>query len=481
MMNGRLRIGFWITCLVIAAGFVSCSAQAKRMSVSEAEQTIAVADSLLQAGQVCSDSLRLSAAVRCLRPWRLIRPTSYAKACFYYGRLLRLHDHYAEAMPQLLAARHARTDDHELLGRVYSNLAYICRLEGSYPLAYDMYECSAAQFLLVPDTLRYQTACVNMAYALAEQADTAGVTAILNGNNLSTTDFPLVAAMRSETYAEAYMRAGDFNKALHYTYAMRAAYAQTPSVQMIRAQCFSYLGQYDSATCYAERVLQNTNHLFLRANALYILTQQDSTADLSDVRAAAAERAVTLRLIADNQGELSRAVELLQQDLHRPAAPIGLWAGALCCIGILVVAAFWSIQRYHRHSVRQIEVMQQQFMAHRQQVKLEVMQNIAALQHSANWRQTLCWKDYDQLCAVLNKQFYLLADKLQAAATLNEKEVRLCVLVLMDCFDSRQMADILCYGESGIRNFKQHTANKLGTNSRQLREHLMKMIIGELE
>ena len=120
-------------------------------------------------------------------------------------------------------------------------------------------------------------------------------------------------------------------------------------------------------------------------------------------------------------------------------------------------------------------------MAHRQQVKLEVTQNIAALQHSANWRQTLCWKDYDQLCAVLNKQFYLLADKLQAAAALNEKEVRLCVLVLMDCFDSRQMADILYYGESGIRNFKQHTANKLGTNSRQLREHLMKMIIGELE
>ena len=68
-------------------------------------------------------------------------------------------------------------------------------------------------------------------------------------------------------------------------------------------------------------------------------------------------------------------------------------------------------------------------MAHRQQVKLEVTQNIAALQHSANWRQTLCWKDYDQLCAVLNKQFYLLADKLQAAAALNEEAGEFTVFV----------------------------------------------------
>lgn len=479
MMTGRLRIGYWISCLVIAAKLVSCSAQAERMSVYEAKQTVAVADSLLQAGQVCTDSLRLNAAISSLRPWRLFLPTAYAKSCFYYGRLLRLDNRYTEAMPQLLAARHARTDDHELLGRVYSNIAYICRLEGSYPLAYDMYECSAEQFLQAHDTSRYQTACVNMAYALAEQADTAGVKAVLGNGGLHIS--PLVAAMSCETYAEAYMRAGDYNKALRYTYAIDDAYAGTPSVQMIRAQCFSYLGQYDSATCYAERVLQHTDHLFLRSNALYILTQQDSTADLSDVRAAAAERAVTLRLIADNQGDLSRAVELLQLDLQQPATQICVWVGGLCFIGLLIVIALWIIQRHHQRSVSQITEMQQQFIAHQQQVKLEISQNIAALQHSANWRQTLCWKDYDQLCAVLNKQFYLLADKLQAAAALNEKEVRLCVLVLMDCFNSRQIADILCYGESGVRNFKQHTANKLGTTSRQLREHLMKMITGETE
>ena len=80
---------------------------------------------------------------------------------------------------------------------------------------------------------------------------------------------------------------------------------------------------------------------------------------------------------------------------------------------------------------------------------------------------------------MVNKQFFLLADKLKAKGTLNEKELRLCVLVLMDCFDSKQLATLLHYGESGVRNYKQHTANKLGTNSRELREQLIRMMTGE--
>jgi len=92
----------------------------------------------------------------------------------------------------------------------------------------------------------------------------------------------------------------------------------------------------------------------------------------------------------------------------------------------------------------------------------------------------LCWKDYEQFCAVVNRQFFMLADKLKAKGDLTDKELRLCVLVMMDCFDSKQLAALLHYGQSGIRNFKQHTANKLGTNSRELKQQMIRLMTGEL-
>ena len=451
------------------------------------------ADSLLQAGEVYTDSIALYSAVQALNQWRWLLPTDYARACFFYGRLLRIEEDYARSMPYFINARHACTCDDGLLGRVYSNIAYICRLEGSYPLAYDMYECSAGQFLHAGDTVRYLIARTNMAYALAEQGDTCGVQAIIApiGQSCPT---PSIVAMCDETCAEAFMRAGDYLTALRYAGRINPP---TPSVLMIKGQCFSQLGQCDSATCYARQVVGQTDHPFLLVNALFILTQQDSTADLPGVRSVAAQRAVVLKQIAVNQGDLSRAVELLRQDLDVKPIHLGLLPVSMLCL-LIVLIAWWLILRRQRKremtriaqerqqaqafiSAREEQnaLLQQQFDERRAKIEQEITQNIDALRHADDWRKTLCWNNYEQFCEVVNKHFFLLADKLKAAGQLNEKELRLCMLVLMDCFDSRQMATILYYGESGIRNFKQHTAKKLGTTSRDLREHLFRMMTGE--
>ena len=478
-----------VVCCVALVGLSACS------SVYEARTTIAQADSLLVAGEVCEDSAALALAVNALTPWQLLAPTDYAKACFYYGRLLRIHTYYADAMTHLINARHARTGDKELLGRTYSNIAYICRLQGDHPLAYDMYARSTEAFLQGGDTLRYLFGVTNMAYALAEQGDTAGVRALLEPVG-QTNMTPALDAICRETYAEGYMRAGDYTQAMRYANSLAEP---SPSVLMIKAQSFSETEQIDSATYYARIVVEQTSHPFMQANALFILAHQDTTAGLTDVRTAAAQRSLVLEHIADNQGDLSRAVEILQQDLNGKPKRWGMLVIGIVCLIIALLAWWHIIRKHHRRAIEliaqerqqaekfisareeQSAQLQEQLAAQRQHIEQEVARNIEALRHATDWRQTLCWNNYEQFCNVVNRQFFFLADKLKASGRLNEKELRLCVLVLMDCFDSKQQATFLHYGESGVRNLKQHTANKLGTNSRQLREHLIRMLTGDAD
>ena len=74
--------------------------------------------------------------------------------------------------------------------------------------------------------------------------------------------------------------------------------------------------------------------------------------------------------------------------------------------------------------------------------------------------------------------FFAFADKLMQNH-LNEKEIRLCVLVLVDGFSGKQMSDLLFYSESGIRSFKNKTAKKLGTDGKNLRNYLLNIALNE--
>ncbi len=457
--------------------------------VREAQQTVALADSLLAEDNVYSDSSGIAQAVDALAPWQMFIPEDYAKACFYYGRLLRINEQYTDAAQYLLRARRSLTGNHELLGRTYSNLALICRWQGDYPLSYSLYECSTEAFLNAGDTLRYRIAVTNMAYALAEQGDTTGVQTLL----APLDSYPALADMCNETYAEAFMRAGNYKQGLHYANRCNGG---EPSVMMIKGQCFSQSGQFDSATCYARKVLERSRHPFMRANALYILTQQDSTANLADVRNAAAERARVLNRIADKQGDLTRAVELIRLDINGRSWQWNLLLAGVLCIIVALIAWWQMIRREHKRAIAHIAQQKQQAQEHvslhqqqdaqlqlqiaerRKMIEQEVNTNLIALQRADTWRKSLGWYNDELFCEITNKQFFMLADKLKAHA-LNDKEIRLCMLVLMDCFDSKQTAKLLNYAESGVRNFKQHTANKLGTTSRELREHLIRIITGE--
>lgn len=86
--------------------------------------------------------------------------------------------------------------------------------------------------------------------------------------------------------------------------------------------------------------------------------------------------------------------------------------------------------------------------------------------------KTLSWKNYDKMCVIVDKQFYLLASKLRSKQVLNETEIRLCVLTLLDCgYD--QMAKLLYRSPSSMGTLKIRVAKKLGTTSKNLRLYLI--------
>ena len=134
-------------------------------------------------------------------------------------------------------------------------------------------------------------------------------------------------------------------------------------------------------------------------------------------------------------------------------------------------------QEEHRILSEQNQQLEQQQIQRRATMRQELEANRLAICNSHDWQKTLHWKDFDTMCDMVNKHFFLFADKLKAMHTLDEKEIRLCVLVFLDMFSLKQMADILSYSETGIRTYKSRVNDKLGNKGHDLRTFLVEKVI----
>ena len=112
------------------------------------------------------------------------------------------------------------------------------------------------------------------------------------------------------------------------------------------------------------------------------------------------------------------------------------------------------------------------------QKKQEILDCCTILANSPNIKDDLCWNDFNQMCNFANKHFGLLVLKLQQTYNLSEREIRLCVLSLLNLsYDS--MADLLYYAPNGIGKFKLRVAQKLGTTARNLQQFLIDIAMGK--
>ena len=509
------RISFVALLCGVVCLFCSCTAE----PLCEARKTLAVADSLrVNEGRLYDDSLALAEAYTLLGHWRLIYPDDYARACYYYGYLLRQHNNQVAAMQAFIAGSHAPYvsrvvplpwfSDYHILGRIYTNMGMMCHDNGEFELAYDIYKLSAEQFQEAHDTTAYYYALNAMAYEIAEQNMHDETFSLLSRIETECTDAN-VLTKTWETKAELYRNLAQYDSAI---FAARQLYVHgywATSGYVTMAQAFWHLEQYDSALYYAEYVIDKIDATSQeKYNMLYILTYSTTSISSDEIKKRSEERADIDKEILDPlHVQLAQAIDVLLQDKDRKPyyISIGILIIVVCILAMTSRIAVLRIKRHRKQSIETIEAkfselqhdiseqrqklyaetryeQQKQFSLQQQQQQLFaehlaiIEQNCIAIRSSNNIPASLCWKDFDQMCRYINDAFFMFVTKLTAAGKFNEYEVRLCVLVLLD-LDYETISHILKRAQNGIGKAKYRVAQKLGTTTGNLRQVLINLAI----
>lgn len=381
---------------------------------------------------------------------------------YQHGKVLREEGKQVEAMQAFIEAAHSGTDDEALLGRVYSNMANMCRQANEHETAYKVYALSAGHFLQAADTLAYAYALNNMAWEQAVMGHKDSAMTLVDSAVHCYPQPPLTDKI-IETKAAACLFRQEYDSVLVYTTSPANNYLLT-----LRAQAFSFLQIDDSATYYAQLLLPGTTNLFALDDLYYILTHNDNTAAKETIRNLSSQRADVQNAIKVRHGELTKAVEILQQELSQQKHS-SLWLVALLfalCTCLLVWATLIAKRQ------RRLQSEKSDF----EQARLfELEQNIRHLQESKNLREELAWTDFQSFCTQTDRIFNAFTGKL-AAQGLNEQDIRICVLVLIG-LSHKQIAEMLNCSPKSIGKLKDLTARKLGVSGGQLQDKLQKTAI----
>ena len=484
-------------------------------AVHESRHTLAVADSLrVNEGRLYDDSLALAEAYTLLGHWRLIYPDDYARACYYYGYLLRQHNNQVAAMQAFIAGSHAPYvsrvvrlpwfSNYHILGRIYSNMGTMSHLADEFELGYDMYKMSAEFFRKAGDTTLYYYQHNAMALELAEQKLHDETLSLLGKIETECADAN-VLTKTWETKAILYKNLAQYDSAIYAAGQLYSNGYSAASGYVTMAQSYEHLGQLDSALFYAQRVLAMPNASDKeRYNMLYFFVYHDSSAGEEEKMKRYEERAdIDNKNIDPVQEQLVLSVEVLRQDLDKKPHYMYL-CFVLASIGLIVGVAW--IAKTHVKRITKIEQKKHQQLTkqnaniladmgrlqanndalrqenadlsvlhseRRAELMAQIINNCDAIRNSEKWKDVFYWNKHDKLCEVADKHLNLLSTKLQMLEVLNEREIHLCILVTIGNFSDKQLAQLLNYSEKSIRSIKLNAAKKLGTTSAHLHDFLM--------
>ena len=383
-----------------------------------------------------------------------------AQKWYEQGRAFRQEGEAVQAMKCFVNATQSGSGDYLLMGRVYSNMANMCRQAERHDLAFDVYRLSAKQFAQTGDTLKVAYALNNMAWEQAVMGNKSDAVLWVD-SALRLCPRKEVKEKVAETLGAACLYAEEYDSTLLYIARVDNTYAR-----MLRAQAFCLLHQCDSATQYASQVVSETDNPRYLDDAYYILAHCDSTDNVSEILTLTSSRSDVQRELEQEKIQLTQAIILMEQSLNGERK-IDKWLTVLfVLLGIGVIAALiylFLLRRRIQHA-QQIQTSLQQDRTS------ELTKVCEALLQSDNLKKELRWNDYAAFCATCDARFFGLADKLQRRG-LNERELRISLLVLIG-LSYAQMADILNRAQNGIGKDKYTISKKLGVTVKDLQNAL---------
>ena len=456
-------------------------------AVREARQTIAMADSMrVNEGRLYDDSLALAEAYTTFGRWRLVCPNDYARACYYYGYLLRQHNDQVAAMQAFIAGTHAPYiqrivplpwfNDYHILGRIYTNMGTMCHLVDEFQLGYDMYERSAIAFQKSHDTALYYYGLNAMALELAEQKLHDETLTMLDNIEQECTDSGVLTKLW-ETKAILYNNLAQYDSAIFAARHLYECGYHAATGYVVMAQAFWSLGQLDSALYYAHHVMSMSNISPKEEyNMLYLLAYSDSIAGYDEKLRRSEQRSdVDKKILDPLHVQLQQAIDFLLQDLNKKPhyLDLGLILLSLFTIGIVTCVARIRLRQKHKK-------LYEEFSLKKKQDAETIVQDIEYQcklwrNEGVNLRKTLDLDDYQNFSAIVNANCYGLVDKLNNIAKLSQTETKLCVLVFVG-LDTAQIQKMLPYSAKGYGKLKYTASRKIGTTSKDMRVFMLNLL-----
>lgn len=168
--------------------------------------------------------------------------------------------------------------------------------------------------------------------------------------------------------------------------------------------------------------------------------------------------------------ELYTAVEDIKYELQRKPF---LWRTFL--IFAVIILGMASLYVTHSNILRDFFVLREERKRTRKCINSEIEQYCAHMQAQSHIiKKELCWADFNQMCKIVNLHMGNIIDKLLSLSSLNETELRLCVLVMID-LSRNQIAETLPYSQNSIGKLKNTVSKKIGTDGKNMRNMLMKI------
>lgn len=171
-----------------------------------------------------------------------------------------------------------------------------------------------------------------------------------------------------------------------------------------------------------------------------------------------------------NATELYTAIEDIKYELQRKPF---LWRMFL--IFAVIILGMASLYVTHSNILRDFFVLREERKKTRKCINGEIEQYCAHMQAQSHIiKKELCWADFNQMCKIVNLHMGNIIDKLLSLSSLNETELRLCVLVMID-LSRNQIAETLPYSQNSIGKLKNTVSKKIGTDGKNMRNMLMKI------
>ena len=254
------------------------------------------------------------------------------------------------------------------------------------------------------------------------------------------------------------------------------------------AQAQQNLGNLDSALHKTRIILEQTNDNRYLISALYILSRTDSTLTSDSILTITSARADAQKAWGYSHGDLSRAIQLLEQELERQ--PDFGWLYIAISFVLTSGVLGYLLYRRRKHHLLLTDLEEKEQMQERltqtiddlsirreeQRVQMRCdVEKVCSLIHESDAILTLFqWHNYTQMCNIANQRLYGIVDHLIPFG-LSEKEIRLCILIVLNA-DTKQMVELIPYSHSGLGKFKYTTAKKLGTQTSNMRDFLLDLL-----